>query len=166
MWYKEVCDRQEFFTVIDLISEQRWQIPDEDLSLEEGKKLIQELTSISFYMEFVVNLPKNSGGLTAPMIRSIFIDREIYQSAKNNDDGKIKYFIVLAHEYIHLTQLTADERYTNFQAFLTLYNSGNNYLRKTSLYFASSILSGSYPYEYDCSQYIIEYLLNENNNNK
>lgn len=76
-----------------------------------------------------------------------------------HDDLSMEDFVItLTHELIHITHLTANERYTSFQTFKILYESNNDYFRNVALYFAVLQVNNCYPYDYDCSGYIADYL--------
>lgn len=130
-------------------------------TIEEGRNLVKELTSPNLFFEKVKPLPKDTSGLTIPLIRTIFIDTDTYNDAVKNNEYLGQYLIVLTHEYIHLKELTMCEMYVNYKTFLILYNSNNNYLKQCALTFAVDILWGCYPKEYNCSYYIIEYMKKE-----
>ena len=67
-----------------------------------------------------------------------------------------EYCFVKTHEYVHAKYFYTDERLTQFTAFKILYESKDEYLYSTSLYYLNHYLS--YPPQYDCSYYIVEYL--------
>ena len=67
-----------------------------------------------------------------------------------------EYCFVKTHEYVHAKYFYTDERLTQFTTFKILYESKDEYLYSTSLYYLNHYLS--YPPQYDCSYYIVEYL--------
>ena len=65
------------------------------------------------------------------------------------------YCFYLAHELVHLTQVTQCERYVSFQAFKILYNSP---YKDIALWYANFDIGGSVNEEYSCRGYIEDYL--------
>lgn len=66
------------------------------------------------------------------------------------------YCFVKTHEYVHAKYFYTDERLTQFTTFKILYESKDEYLHNASLYYLNHYLS--YPHQYNCSYYIVEYL--------
>lgn len=157
--YNTNYTEQEKTRVIDYLFEQYDNLDGEYLSLSSGKQLIQQLTGISFYKEVVIDLPYNNAGCANPILRIVFIDSIIYNRAIEDDLYLNDYFIVLTHEYIHISKALGDERATHFETFKLLYESNNNILKQCAIQLAIDILYDRYPQEYDCSYYIIDYLL-------
>lgn len=68
------------------------------------------------------------------------------------------YTLTLTHEIIHLQYNTANERFCNFQAFIILYESEDDYFHNIALAYAELERKGEVIYEYSCIGYIEEYL--------
>lgn len=145
-------------TVLDTLVKEYNQLGRQDLSLNDGKQLIQKLTNVYFYKEILIDLPYNNAGCANPIVRLVFIDKEIYTKSFRSYGDLNDYFIVLTHEYIHISKVLGDERATQFKTFKLLYESNNNRLKQCAIQLAINILYNRYPQEYDCSYYIIEYI--------
>lgn len=68
------------------------------------------------------------------------------------------YTFTLTHEITHLKYYTVDERFTNYYAWLILYESGIDYFKQVALAIADQDFRGLTYYEYSCAGYIEEYL--------
>ena len=76
----------------------------------------------------------------------------------NPDVSKEMYGYVLAHELTHLKYRVGNESWVSFKAFTTLYESGDEILQNSALYYADKVMSGWYGGEYNIGYYILEYL--------
>lgn len=66
-----------------------------------------------------------------------------------------EYFVFcLAHELVHLTDFTLQERYCNLTAYNILYKSNNDYFKNIALYFANLDLQGGFSKEYSFVGYL------------
>ena len=100
----------------------------------EIKKLVDKNVDLKCYMLFYKDIkPDNTYGRAFPVFRSIYIDT----SLKTH-----RYAIVLTHEMIHIKHLTVNEMYTQYQTFLYLFESDNEYLKECGVYFAYTVLAG------------------------
>ena len=72
-----------------------------------------------------------------------------------------QYCIVLCHEICHIKYFTANEIYTQFMAFKSLYESDNEELKRAGTWFGIYILNGDYEKGYDCSWLIVDYLVDK-----
>lgn len=68
------------------------------------------------------------------------------------------YTFFLAHEFVHITYCVTNECFTEFTAFKTLYESGNEWFRNVALWRANDIVTHNLQDTYDCGYYILEYL--------
>ena len=112
---------------------------------EEVDKLFPEVNYILNYKP----IPGPTAGYTYIMLKLVYIDTNL-----SLED----YTLTLAHELCHLRYFTANERYTNFKMFQTLYESGNEYFKTVALAHADLDFRGLVTYEYSCAGYIEEYL--------
>lgn len=70
-----------------------------------------------------------------------------------------EYATTYAHELAHVKYQVVDETFTEFKAFVTLYESGNAELQNMALRHIQATIYGGYDgTEYDCGYYVIEYL--------
>lgn len=84
-----------------------------------------------------------------------------YRTIKVYKDLNVEdYCIVLCHEMCHIKYFTANEIYTQFMAFKSLYESDNEELKQAGTWLGIYVLNGDRPANYDCSYYIVEYLRN------
>lgn len=116
---------------------------------EQARKTLETEFGVENYTYKEGNV-KNGVGLSIIPLRYIKIDA---------DADMEKYYRALAHEMCHIKYFTANEIYTQFMAFKGLYESDNPELKEAGLIFGVEILNGNYPTEYDCSQLIINYLV-------
>lgn len=115
------------------------------------KREVNKLFNIS-YKIYYKDLPKDTGGKSIIAFRIVMIDNNLPIE---------QYALALTHELVHLKYFTANERFTSFKTFQTLYESNNDYFMAVALAYANHVFSGKEPYEYDCGGYIEEYLLKE-----
>lgn len=80
----------------------------------------------------------------------------------NPDVDDRMYGYALAHGLTHIKYRTADEGWVSFTAFKTLYESNDDILKASALYYAEKVMWGWYKDQYDIGYYIIEYLQNSN----
>lgn len=113
------------------------------------KEEIEKLFDSPKYVYKDTTLQKPVIGKTTFLIRLIEMDIDI--SLEN-------YTLAFTHEMVHLTHVTACERYCNFTAFKMLYESGNDYFKNVALAYADNDFRGYVEYNYSCSGYIEEYL--------
>ncbi len=103
----------------------------------------------------------NSSGILGkafPVVDTIYINKTLYKNRNNNSYFNDSYLHTLAHEYIHVSNFTINERYTEFTSFKVLYESDNPYLKRAGIYIALISLQAEEDYkEYNCSSYIINY---------
>lgn len=124
----------------------------EDYSREEVKNDLEELFGAKNYIYEEADLvPMGYYGLTMPMARTVQIDANIPIE---------EYALTLAHEFVHLTQFTASERYCNLIAFKKLYNTEK--YRDIAVRYAIKDRDGGVSTDYSCWEYIYDYL-QENN---
>ena len=102
-----------------------------------------------FYKETDFNSIVN--GCAQIFIRTITIETNL---------DEITYTFTLAHELVHLTYFTFSDRFANYQAFVKLYESGDEYFIGIAKLYANIELSGNtgQPERYKCGWYIKEYL--------
>jgi hypothetical protein len=102
-----------------------------------------------FYKETEFNSIVN--GCAQIFIRTITIEAKL---------DEITYTFTLAHELVHLTYFTFSDRFANYQAFVKLYESGDEYFVEMAKLYANIELSGNtgQPERYKCGWYIKEYL--------
>ena len=90
-----------------------------------------------------------NGGYSVSMYRYIKVDKDISIE---------QYCIVLCHEMCHIKYFTANEIYTQFMAFKSLYESDNEELKRAGTWFGIYVLNRGYENNYDCSKLIVDYL--------
>lgn len=107
---------------------------------------LEYLTGVKYYIyKEKVTKPKYYAR-TSFMFRTIAIDNSLTIN---------EYVEVLCHELLHLKFNTANERFTQYQTFVFLYNSE---FRQTALNILYKMQYGYYAYEYNCYSQIVEYL--------
>lgn len=72
--------------------------------------------------------------------------------------GVEEYCFILCHEMCHVKYFSANEIYTQFMTFKTLYESNNPTLKRVGTWFGIYVLNGCYSTGYDCSAMIVDYL--------
>ena len=90
--------------------------------------------------------------------------RTVYMRPIEKYDNEYQYGAVLAHELVHIKYVTKDEQWTTFKTITLLLESESKVLQNVGKYYALSILTmrysyeyGVYLYEYDVGAYIVEY---------
>lgn len=122
------------------------------LTKKEIRNIIKELYDIPHIYIETDNLPEKENGISYVLLRMINVKKSL--------DIKT-YAITYAHELTHIKYQTADETFTTFMTFVTLYESGNKELQNMALKEAQGIINGGYAgTEYDCGYYILKYLKN------
>lgn len=110
------------------------------------KDKLENIVGIKFYIYKEKNICSEYLGKTNFMFRTITLDKNL----TNNE-----YIEVLCHELLHLKYNTANERFTQYQTFVYLYNSE---FKQSALNIIYKLQHDYYYYEYDCYSQIIDYL--------
>lgn len=116
---------------------------------QEIRDKIESLVGVDHYLYFEKSLGNETAGLTALMFRTIVIDNTLSDN---------EYIETMCHELIHLKYNAGNERFTQYQTFVTLYNSE---FRQIALNIAHEMQIGRYAYEYDCTAQIVDFLNNK-----
>lgn len=67
----------------------------------------------------------------------------------------------LAHELSHLKYQTQNERFATYQAIVTLYESGDEFLKYVAIDYANEVWCGKFhDTEHDCGAYLVDYFNN------
>lgn len=143
--YPRFAYRMEYITPTDIISMQYKEI-DYGYSKSTIKDKLENIVGIKFYIYKEKNISSEYLGRTNFIFRTIILDKNL----TNNE-----YIEVLCHELLHLKYNTANERYTQYQTFVYLYNSE---FRQTALNILYKMQYDYYAYEYNCYSQIVEYL--------
>lgn len=118
------------------------------LSKQEIRTLLEEELDFKHYI-YKEGSVKTGGKLLA-----------LYRVIKMDKDIDIEqYCINLCHEMCHIKYFTGNEIYTQFMAFKSLYESDNEVLRNIGTWFGIYLLDRNYGTEDDCSQLIVDYLV-------
>ena len=127
----------------------KWQFKEKP-NKEEVRKLVVGLYNTPhFYFEGNIN----ADGMAFIKFRVVIIDEEVSPEM---------YGWVLAHELTHLKYRVGNESWVSFEAFKTLYESENEVLKNSALYYADKVMSGWYDGAYNIGYYILEYLEAQN----
>lgn len=78
----------------------------------------------------------------------------------DKDLSVLFYTFCLTHELMHIKYKSLDERFCNFKAWQTLYESDNGYFRNVAMYFANLDLHGGFDYDYQFAGHVELYLRN------
>ena len=116
---------------------------------DEIKQEIDKLFNNPNYSLEEICLDSATAGISNVFTKQVYIDKNL---------SVISYAFTLAHELTHITKFTASERYCNFNAWLVLYKSENEFLKNVALSYADSDFKGEVIKEYSCAGYIEEYL--------
>lgn len=116
-------------------------------SKQEIKNKLENIINVDYYIYIETDLKDNINGCTNLMFRCILIDKDLSQ---------LDYIETMCHELIHLKYDTANERFTQYQTFITLYNSEFRQVALNIIYYMEN---GYYCYDYDCYSQIVDYLL-------
>lgn len=120
------------------------------LTKDQVKQMVSNLYNTPHMYLETDNLSAGSNGNSLVVARVVTIKKELSVS---------EYAIAYAHELTHVKYQVADETYTTFKTFTTLFESGNAELRHMALKDAQIIIYGGYGRsEYDCGYQILEYL--------
>lgn len=116
-------------------------------SKQEIKNKLEDIIDVDYYIYIETELNDNINGCTNLMFRYILIDKDLSQ---------LDYIETMCHELIHLKYNTGNERFTQYQTFITLYNSEFRQVALNIIYYMEN---GYYYYDYDCYSQIVDYLL-------
>lgn len=126
------------------------QVKYEDIDYGYSKKQIrnklEKLTGQKLYFYKEKTLRDGDKGISSPMLRFVIIDKNLTSN---------EYIEVMCHELIHLKYNTINERYVQYQTFVTLFNSE---FRQIALNIVYKMQYGEYLYEYECYAQIYDYL--------
>ena len=112
------------------------------------KKQIDKMFNCTYLLTFnKLNEPVD--GISYIPLKLIVLDQDLTCE---------EFALTLAHELVHITQYTSNERYTTFKTFILLYESQNEYFKNIALAYAELDFNGLMPKEYSCAGYIEEYL--------
>lgn len=124
-------------------------------SFSSRDEIIEEINNTFQYNRYSLyydELPYRTLGQSNIIKRTIYID--------NNLDDK-NFIFTLGHEIIHIRDFTTCERYCNYQTFITLFNSDNDYFKDVAKWYLSLDLNAEkdiYYYEYSFAGNVLEYL--------
>ncbi len=142
--YKEYSYEQAD-ALYEYIQEQQCTIPYESLTNYEIKERVQKILSPTFYIETYCS---GHQGKTRPLLRIIEVGDEL---------SEYEYATVLMHEYIHLVLLYGDESLVDFLTVKYLWESDDNYLRRTACWLVKQKIIYDCGNEYDCTAQLIKY---------
>ena len=127
----------------------QWEFKEKPNKVEVRKLVVGLYNTPHFYFERHIN----ADGMTRIGLGLVII---------NPDVSPEMYGWVLAHELTHLKYRVGNESWVSFEAFKTLYESGNEVLKNSALYYADKVMSGWYDGAYNIGYYILEYLEAQN----
>ena len=127
-----------------------WEFKEKPNKEEVRKLLVGLYNTPHFYFERYIG---NADGMARIWLRMVVIDPDVIPEM---------YGYVLAHELTHLKYRVGNESWVSFEAFKTLYKSGNEVLKNSALYYADKVMSGWYDGAYNIGYYILEYLEAQN----
>lgn len=120
------------------------------MSKPEVREALEE--EMDFHTYIYSEGQARNGGLSLALIRYIRVDA---------DNCDVEYYCyTLCHEMCHINYFTGNEIYTNFMTFKTLYESENEELKQIGAIFGIYVLNGMFNQDYDCSYYIVQYIMN------
>ena len=114
------------------------------------RNMIEDQAKFGPYLYLETHMDDNSG-LAILMLRTIVIDKDITNVET--------YCMVFAHEVMHFKTFHGNETYVSFETFKFLYESDDPYLHNVGVKYGLQQLYGYYGGEYDCHNYIINYLV-------
>ena len=117
---------------------------------QEMRQVLEDEVGLRLYWYKEDDIP--NGGYSVGFYRIIYMDRNV---------GIEQYCFILCHEMCHIKHYTANEIYTNFMTFKTLYESDDPELRQAGTWFGIYLLNRGYNQEYDCSWLIVDYLVDK-----
>lgn len=117
---------------------------------EEYRETIAKEAGLGLYFYAEKNLGNEYNGATLAVIRTIIIDERLAGE---------EYCMVFTHETMHLTKYSSNETYISFETFKFLYESADKYLHNAGVLYGLKQLQGYYRGEYNCHDYIINYLV-------
>ncbi len=122
----------------------------DDYTRDELMSIVNEELNTQYLYKYV-DLG-SAKGLSNIFLKVIYLNKRLTNS---------EYIRVLAHEICHIKYMSSDECYTEYMAFVTLYNSSNELLRAVSLDIALEHFTGQVLDDYNCSYYIVKCLNEE-----
>lgn len=110
------------------------------------REKLENLVGVNFYIYKEKDTSSKYLGKTDFIFRTITLGKNLKVA---------DYVEVLCHELLHLKYNTADERFTQYQTFVYLYNSE---FKQTAINIIYKMNYGYYYYDYNCYSQIIDYL--------
>lgn len=137
----------DYYNVLDML-ERDYENSIPHRSNKQYKALVEEQLDLNFYIYIEKELD-NHNGLAIATIRTIVLD---------DDLTGYQYCYVFTHEAMHFKKFAKNETYICFETFKFLYENEDEELHNVGVWYAIRQLYGYYSGEYDCSDYIINYL--------
>lgn len=152
--YKNLSNytHEQYLQVRNDFCQELFLLEDEEMSKDQILSQAKKEVPVKMYIFINIKPWKKEaigGAFLAP--RVILVDASV-----DNDH----YTIATVHELLHMKIFTMNERYTQFQTFVTLYESNNKYFHKVALILALETFDHRYSEDYNCMGNIIEYMLN------
>lgn len=120
--------------------------PTYNYSKTEIRNKLNHITGVSWYIYREKNLKEDISGRTQLLFRTIEVSPQLTTN---------EYIEVMCHELMHLKYHTRNERFAQYQTFVTLYNSE---FRDIALKIAYDMGERLYEYEDNCYEQIVDFL--------
>lgn len=143
--YVRVAHKMEW-RATQFVIEVEYKDVDYGYSKKQIRNKIEKLTGVNIYLYKEKYLREGDKGICFPMFRFVIIDKNLTQN---------EYIECICHELTHLKYNTVNERYVQYQTFVTLFNSE---FRQIAINIVYKMQYGEYLYEYECYAQIYDYL--------
>jgi hypothetical protein len=114
---------------------------------DEYKEYVEDDLGLNFYIYKETDLHDGFNGKAYPIIRTIFIDRDV---------KGYEYCITFVHEAIHIKECIADETYVCYETFKFLYE--DEVLHNVGVVYGWQQMNKYEPNEYNIREQVIYYL--------
>lgn len=141
-----ISNYKQYYEAVDILRKELYENTC-NFTNEEYRKYIEEDLKLSFYIYKEVDLNDNYNGKAYPIIRTIFLDKDL--------KGYI-YCQTFVHEAIHIKQCVADETYVCYETFKYLYE--DEVLHNVGVVYGWQQMNKMYKDEYNIQEQVIYYL--------
>lgn len=118
-------------------------------SNSEYKDIIEEELRLKFYIYTEKEMKSKNAGATLIIIRTMILDSTL---------SGYEYCLVFTHEAMHFKRFSGNETYVCFETFKYLYENEDEDIHNIGVWYGLKQLIGKYSGEYNCHNYIINYL--------
>lgn len=141
-----ISNYNQYYKAVDILRKELYEDVC-DFSNKEYREYIEENIGLNFYIYKEVDLKDNYNGKAYPIIRTIFLDKDL---------NGYRYCQTFVHEAIHIKQCVANETYVCYETFKYLYE--DEVLHNVGVVYGWQQMNKMYKDEYNIREQVIYYL--------